>query len=113
MFMIKIIILAVICYVSYIILMKLFGKNVKLMRLIGVAVCDLSPEEREELAGYIDDVIQDAQENQKQTVKLSYKELYLEMFTERVEDEIETVCGMLSSEIKSVIFTENEIELEF
>lgn len=113
MFMIEVVILAVICFISYIELIKLVGKNIKLMKLVGVAVCELSLEEKEELACYIDEVIQEALNDRKQSIEISYKDLCLEMFSERVEDELGMVFDMTSSKIKTVIFDKNGIELEF
>ncbi len=102
MFMLNVIISAVGCLGLYFILIKLLGNNVTLMKVVGVAVCDLTQEERVELAEYIDDILEEAKSNGIRSVILSYEELCLDMFTEGVEDEMQEIVNICESCISSV-----------
>lgn len=102
MFMLNVIISAVGCLGLYFILIKLLGNNVTLMKAVGVAVCDLTQEERVELAEYIDDILEEAKSNGIRSVILSYEELCLDMFTEGVEDEMQEIVNICKSCISSV-----------
>lgn len=113
MFMLNVIISAVGCLGLYLILIKLLGNNVTLMKIVGVAVCDLTPEEHDELAGYIDDVIAEAIENGLDDIEITYEELCLSMFTERVEDELEVVLEQTKNYIKGIEFLEDRVYLKF
>lgn len=113
MFMLKVIILAVGCLGLYFVLIKLLGNNVTLMKVVGVAVCDLTPEEHDELAEYIDDVIAEAIENGLDGIEITYEELCLSMFTERVEDELEVVLEQTKNHIKGIEFLADRVCLKF
>lgn len=113
MFMLQVTILALLCSVVCFILIKLLGNNVAIMKIIGVAVCDLTPEEHDELSGYIDDVIAEAIENGLDSIEITYEELCLSMFTECVEDELEVILDQTENHINAIEFLGDRVYLKF